>query len=185
MALNVFPYQSVILSIFPCTCLPFGCHFRKMSIKLLCFNWMFFLVIQLYEFFVCFGYQEMACKCFLPLSRLSLNVFIASFDVQKIVSLMQSHYFHLPFLLVLLLLYKKEKIIAKSNVGEHFPYISFKKFYSYRSFSPIINTLNYYVQSSFVLRLILTMEFPEQLLNFSKHIFALCQAFITVLGEVK
>ena len=127
----------------------------------------------------------MACKCFLPLSRLSLNVFIASFDVQKIVSLMQSHYFHLPFLLVLLLLYKKEKIIAKSNVGEHFPYISFKKFYSYRSFSPIINTLNYYVQSSFVLRLILTMEFPEQLLNFSKHIFALCQAFITVLGEVK
>ena len=41
------------------------------------------------------------------------------------------------------------------------------------------------VQSSFVLRLILTMEFPEQLLNFSKHIFVLCQAFITVLGEVK
>ena len=35
MALNVFPYQLVILSIFPCTCLPFGYHFRKMSIKLL------------------------------------------------------------------------------------------------------------------------------------------------------
>ena len=63
----------------------------------------------------------MVCKYFLPLSRLSLIVFIASFDVQKIVSLMQSHYFHLPFLPVLLLLYKKEKIIAKNNVGEHFP----------------------------------------------------------------
>ena len=32
-------------------------------------------------------------------------------------------------------------------------------------------------------RLILTVEFPEQLLNFSKYIFVLCQAFVIVLGS--
>ena len=73
-----FPWWLVTLSTFSCVCWPSYVYFGKMSIQSLCpfFNWVvFFVVVELYEFFICFAYwlhiRYIICKYLLSISRLS------------------------------------------------------------------------------------------------------------------
>ena len=68
--------------------------FRKMSIQALCpfFNWVFFFDVELYEFFVYFGYYPSSDISFASIFSHSVGclfiLLIVSFAVQKLSSLM-------------------------------------------------------------------------------------------------
>ena len=138
------------LSIFSCASCPSVCLlWRNVYLGLTIFQLgcLLFVVVELYELLVYFGDEALVsciiCKDFLPFCGLSF-LFMVSFAVQKLLSLIRSHWFIFVFI-VIMLGGRSNKILLRFMLKNVLPILSPRSFIvSCLKFRSLIHFLKFY-----------------------------------------